>query len=374
MEEKPIDAQGVAGVQPSIDQPEVESPTPVIEQKPRINKFVILGVILGVLVFAGAVFGAYKIGQKQIQFQPSPTPEAVVSPSPDPTADWETYTNTKYGYSIKYPQNYSLGSFGEEKPETLANIELKSPESTISIIWMTESPEYSVSLVDWYNNLSTVEIPYTSYGAQTSPDYTERKEIEIGGVKGIQLKQIGEHGDFADILLPLLNAVVEIGIDYDIIETPEIKQILSTFKFLEEGQVELKTYRNDKYNFEFQYPQKWELKESFSKTSAGNNWLFINLAREGNMPPPGTLPHIQISVVESTDLNDFSYDEWTDVIDDIVVDGFNAEIRQHKSADQKEAVFAREGKTFEIISMNYSKDNLQEGVFNQILSTFFFLD
>jgi hypothetical protein len=42
----------------------------------RENKFKILGGALGVLVFAGAVFGAYKLGQKQIY------PEPVEGPTP----------------------------------------------------------------------------------------------------------------------------------------------------------------------------------------------------------------------------------------------------------------------------------------------------
>lgn len=65
-------------------------PEEIIEEQPKtglleklnVHKFKILGGVLGVFVLAGAVFGAYKFGQKQVQpgFQPTPTPAAVATP------------------------------------------------------------------------------------------------------------------------------------------------------------------------------------------------------------------------------------------------------------------------------------------------------
>lgn len=196
-----------------------------------------LGSFLGVLVLAGAVFGIYKYAQNQIPLEPTeePTPE-VATPTPDPTVDWQTYTNIKYGFSIRYPKNYTSQEYGPSGPSSI-QVQLKSTEAgiDINIFWLDKSPVYNMSLTEWYNDLLAAEMPYTSYGAQSSPEYTERKEIEVGGVKGIQLKQMEEYGGLADILLPISNAVVEITIDDVVIETPEIQLILSTFKFLEES-------------------------------------------------------------------------------------------------------------------------------------------
>lgn len=51
---------------------------------------------------------------EQILFQPGPytipTSGLVVTPTPDPTANWKTYTNTKYGFEIKYPTNYFIST------------------------------------------------------------------------------------------------------------------------------------------------------------------------------------------------------------------------------------------------------------------------
>lgn len=43
-------------------------------EKLRLHKLKILAGILGILIFAGAVFGAYKLGQKQAQPTPQPSP------------------------------------------------------------------------------------------------------------------------------------------------------------------------------------------------------------------------------------------------------------------------------------------------------------
>lgn len=65
-------------------------PEEIIEEAPKArflerlkhHKFKILGGVLGVLVFAGATFCAYKLGQKQVQPTPQPTPTPRIAPSP----------------------------------------------------------------------------------------------------------------------------------------------------------------------------------------------------------------------------------------------------------------------------------------------------
>jgi len=101
---------------------EIETqPEEMMEEKPKagfleklkLHRFKILGGALGVFVLAGAVFGAYKLGQRQVRSgpQPTPTPITEATPTPDPTANWKTYQYTEvseYAYSIKYPPDWSF--------------------------------------------------------------------------------------------------------------------------------------------------------------------------------------------------------------------------------------------------------------------------
>lgn len=103
-----------------VSEQEVQIQAPNLLDKLKIHKFRILGGILGILVFVGTVFGAYKVGQRQIQpgLGPTPTPEAVATPTPDPTANWKTYIDRDEKFSFKYP------------PLLVMKDELLSPESS----------------------------------------------------------------------------------------------------------------------------------------------------------------------------------------------------------------------------------------------------
>lgn len=70
---------------------------------------------------------------------PEPTSTALTqptpSPTPDPTANWKTYTNTQYEYTIKYPANYLVGFCDELAGEF---IESSGSELQVDILPFTE--------------------------------------------------------------------------------------------------------------------------------------------------------------------------------------------------------------------------------------------
>jgi len=88
------------------------------------------------------------LGQLSPVLSPTPTatPEAslltpTASPTaiPDPTATWNTYTNTTYGYSIKYPPDWTATDLGQLEPKVPSfvtlnpNTEKASPSAALSI-------------------------------------------------------------------------------------------------------------------------------------------------------------------------------------------------------------------------------------------------
>ncbi len=87
---------------------------PLSPKKPRL--IFLLAFLFMALVSLGA-YGIFKFQTKPktsisspSTIQPSSTQPSTVIPSPsspvDPTAGWKTYTNTKYNYSFKYPNDY----------------------------------------------------------------------------------------------------------------------------------------------------------------------------------------------------------------------------------------------------------------------------
>lgn len=107
---------------PPMEHSGAELLNPSFWEKLKVNKFKLLTGVLGIFIFAVAVFGAYKFGQKQIQPipQPTTTPAAVATPTPEltpvpkttPTPQpkpsvkqgWRQYFNTELGLVYQLPQ------------------------------------------------------------------------------------------------------------------------------------------------------------------------------------------------------------------------------------------------------------------------------
>src|SRR3990172_4594972 len=68
----------------------------MITKKQRGFIHIILPIILALIVFAGIGFYAYK----KRQIRPTPTPSST--PTVDVTANWKTYVNKNFSFSVKY--------------------------------------------------------------------------------------------------------------------------------------------------------------------------------------------------------------------------------------------------------------------------------
>lgn len=114
--------------QPIIQPTEI----PISQVAPKKNNLplVLGGVVLLLLIIAGSVYAGMKIGEKKGQgvvtpnsiinarptsfpsvseVKPTSTTDETVYTEEPRSANWKTYTNTKYGYSIKYPPEAKVG-------------------------------------------------------------------------------------------------------------------------------------------------------------------------------------------------------------------------------------------------------------------------
>ena len=242
-------------VSPQVRQPADQIQPPSFMDKLKIHKFKILGGVLGVLVFTGAVFGAYKVGQRQIYPEPdegpTPTPIVVATPTPDPTANWKTYTNTKYGYSIKYPEELYFDEtktlFIEEKYKDIGR-------GGIPFIQIDVFDNNKQSLKDFFSAHATklkFDDPDVSKPGSSLyfPEYSEPEEITIAGQKALRFTTESMEGRLTHTLLIKdkyvydLVAGIEINTDLPIDNIKRFYNLmLSSFKFTSEEAVGEKVF------------------------------------------------------------------------------------------------------------------------------------
>jgi len=153
---------------PSPDQPPAVPPEPV--SKPKNWPAIYLSILL-VAALSVAGYFAYQNSLLQNAQVPStinaPT-TALETPAPiptvDPTADWETFKNTTYNYSFKYPQGFTVGQNGQNhpNPETVSHIIASAPDNkgafSISITQL-ESQTLKQAATSHYNKLANYIIP-----------------------------------------------------------------------------------------------------------------------------------------------------------------------------------------------------------------------
>ena len=243
---------------------EIQIQAPSLKERISAQKkkiFIGLGAFLGVLILVGAVFGIYKYAQRQIPIEPAegPTPTLEATPTPDETADWETYTNTKYGYSIRYPEDkYTISQDNELLYSEENKIEVKTsfedylgyppPEFLFALrfvnketkedpirIWIFNNEE-NKNIDDWYEKYWYYPFTWGKGVPAVVEENKPVKEIEIGRQTGRYVYS-DEMGKVKYIYLSTKGWMFLFGaqVGFDEIKKEELPSeiglILSTFRF-----------------------------------------------------------------------------------------------------------------------------------------------
>jgi hypothetical protein len=96
---------------------------------------------------------------------PEPTQMPTPTPTPDPTANWNSYTNVDYGYTIKYPLNWTAINLGTLEPKIPSYVVFNTNTASTS----ARSITLSVSTRGYQEQLAIggmTGYPYTVAGIQ----------------------------------------------------------------------------------------------------------------------------------------------------------------------------------------------------------------
>lgn len=160
------------------------------------------------------------------------TPSASTSATPDVTANWQTYTNTKYGYSVQYPATFSLSDDSSQADMIIlypAGFDSLTPSQ------MQTAPTIVIETA------TSAASPQTLVSSLEAPGYSNirnKTNASVGDIQGIQFTfnntQAGSGDDQLETIISFKNKVLLfINLD-DATNEPDVKiynQILSTFQF-----------------------------------------------------------------------------------------------------------------------------------------------
>jgi len=188
----------------------------------------IILIIVGVLIICGG--GYYLFTQKLTQSQ-----QSISTPQPttqDETADWQIYRNEKYGFEIKYPNDWQLEDLSNESI-SYCNITINGPESNTSY-----SGLYSLCLAIDENTdkLSVQDIDVVQR-------YTKKEQFLFNGLEAVEFNGVFAFDRSEDIIYIISKEYIfafsfpsaeeNSNFSEPVKNNTIARKILSTFKFIE---------------------------------------------------------------------------------------------------------------------------------------------
>ena len=86
-----------------VNVPPVENNSPSVPPSPKTKSKLIPALLIILILSVLSLAGLYSYKNFFVK-APEPTPVPTPEATPDPTADWKTYTNTEFKFSLKYPE------------------------------------------------------------------------------------------------------------------------------------------------------------------------------------------------------------------------------------------------------------------------------
>ncbi|MCL5410349.1 MAG: hypothetical protein M1324_00640 [Patescibacteria group bacterium] len=191
---------------------------------------------------------------------------ASTATATDATKDWKTYTNSKYGFSFKYPNDWSSpeavsSAVAGNRLSMVTKNTNKDAAITIEVLNNTYS-----SISDWVSAKNNIE--------GGGPKFTE-KNITVGGIAGKELNEsrglTTNIGIIKDSYIFTISLVSEEASKTRTVDNATYRNILSTFQFItptntttpatsttDTTTAAWKSYKNTDYGFGLTFTDPWE--------------------------------------------------------------------------------------------------------------------
>ncbi|OGE18747.1 hypothetical protein A3J19_03145 [Candidatus Daviesbacteria bacterium RIFCSPLOWO2_02_FULL_41_8] len=190
-----------------------------------------LAPILIVVLMAALAVGGYLI-YSQLP-KPIAPPRSITQPTLSPssipessnsaeTANWKTYTNTKYGFYFNYPQDFSI----KKVAERIFFIENKEKKSFV--LWIYENPN-NLSLKDYEGKHTSKETGFGPFVYYPDTELVKFQNFEAYYTKE-EINCLSKCGSYIwttkDMIYKLTGTAENVPN-----QKQTLDQILSTFKF-----------------------------------------------------------------------------------------------------------------------------------------------
>jgi len=211
---------------PMAQQPMMGNPRPVV------SKWLWITLIIVVLAGAGYFSWYYFMGPgKKVATTTTTTPTVV-----DETAGWQTYTNTTYTFSFKYPKDWTA----KEVTSTSALLDVNLSKGTTAQEGTDNPGVASVSVYESLSKLDTQTLNPTSlkdyldkYAALTDPVYLTVATQKIGSLSGYSAKMGPNQFGGGSIYFAVMpnNKIISIRTYSTGATQSDITNMLGSFKF-----------------------------------------------------------------------------------------------------------------------------------------------
>jgi len=248
-------------------------PITISKQKNKFNYFTVLLILLAVVILGVAALGYYQyksddglnlFGKKyggESAATTTANTETPATTTTDETADWKTYENTIYGYSVKYPKDWVVNST-KAVGVSFDNPAIQSVESELVVYYRD-----NISTASFNDSKATS----LSDMLKDTVTFKNTKSLKVGGIDGYETF-VGGVGAYYIIYLEKDNHIYELYFsnkENKTSITTTDSNILNSFK-LTDSSASRKTYNSvGKWNYTGSY--SFDYSVSYSVVAGGEN-------------------------------------------------------------------------------------------------------